>query len=410
MKIKTFHAQSLPDAFRQIKEEMGDDALILSTREVAGSGPFPGLQPKQYEVTAAVDESEEASAPSDAAASLRQPAAKVELRPPSKPERSAGTRSASGSRNAHRKSSVPASGPKPVAVPENMGILQEEISHLKKMVFFLSQRHSLEREIPPSSPFFEAYQDLITSEADPWLALKAVDEAEDRLESRQVDTPAEAVYLTLAEWLSARPLSEDAPVRAVFFGPTGVGKTTTIAKLAARHCLELKRKVLLLTMDTYRIAAFEQLKTYADIIGIPCRAVQDPAQLREEIDRGDQFDTILIDTAGRSQRDLKDLKPWAEFFHQCQDVERIMVLSATTKMGDLVEAVDRFGIFGIDKATVTKIDETLTLGPVFNTLMRYKLPVACLTNGQNVPRDLLIPDEEMLAAMFSRNTTMEGVA
>lgn len=398
MKIKTFQAASLQEAFERIKAELGANALILSSKEIPAPAGLAGQTRRQFEVVAAMEEPEELSA-----APAAPPAVK-EIGIPLAPPPPAAT------------TGIPVRGPSPARSaasspagrPSRPGMLQDEINQLKKMVYFLSQRISPEREIPVGHPFFDIYQELLTAEVDPWLAFKLVDEAMPGLDAG--NNPAALVRERMAHCLELAPPEDRRRYCAVFVGPTGVGKTTTIAKLAARHSMELQRKVLLLTMDTFRIAAVEQLKTYAEIMGIPCRTVTSPAQLKTELDRSGAFDTVLIDTVGKGQRDLAELEPWANFISAEPRLRRNLVLSATSKMADLLEIVERFGVFGLDRICITKIDETLSLGPVFNVLARSRLPVDCLTNGQNVPRDLIIPGKSELVEILLRNQVMEGVA
>jgi flagellar biosynthesis protein FlhF len=173
-----------------------------------------------------------------------------------------------------------------------------------------------------------------------------------------------------------------------FVGPTGVGKTTAAAKLAARLALEMKKKVVLLTTDTYRIGAVEQLKTYAGLMGLPFRVVAQASELGQVIHENRQRDYILIDTAGRSQRDLGAVQDLMQALQESTEIECHLVMSATTKPLDMREIVDRFGVCNPDHLLFTKLDETSTFGPIFNELVRTQKPLSYIADGQRVPEDL----------------------
>lgn len=399
MKIKTFYAKSMAEAFRQIKQDLGEGALILSSRQVPMPGKRDGFQ---FEVSAATEDQEGEGRTSLGATPAPRctPTAPARCAPP-KSDPPATPFSAPHAHNPR---------PSPHQQPLDTNHLHDEIVQLRKMVYYFSQKHSLEREVPISSPYFDVYQDLLASDVDPWLACKFVDEEEPSPGTRPDAGPREKMLGRIRNHLRVDALPEDRRVVAAFLGPTGVGKTTTIAKLAARHCLELGRKVLLLTTDTYRIGAFEQLRTYSEILDVPCRAVHHVKQLSEELSRSRQFDTVLVDTTGKAPNDVGEIGHWARSLGGDGQVERHLVLAATSKMADLQEAVDRFGAFNPDHAVVTKIDETLSLGPILNVLARTRLPVSCITNGQNVPRDLIVPDAARLAAILAGQTHMKGAA
>ena len=171
-------------------------------------------------------------------------------------------------------------------------------------------------------------------------------------------------------------------------GPTGVGKTTTIAKLAARFSLIEKKKIGLITLDTYRIAAVEQLKIYADIMGLPLQVVYKPGDLKAAVERFSNRDLVFIDTAGRSPRNDEQMAELVALFQEAEPDEVILVLSATTKSEDLLDTFKRFNIIKIDKIIFTKLDETNCYGSILNTIHRTKKRVSYVTNGQNVPTTL----------------------
>jgi flagellar biosynthesis protein FlhF len=176
----------------------------------------------------------------------------------------------------------------------------------------------------------------------------------------------------------------------VVIGPTGVGKTTTLAKLAASMVLNDKQKVGLITSDTYRISAVEQLKTYSEIIGVPLSIIYSPAEIMNAVNNYDDKDIILLDTAGRSHKDQYQLTELKSLLKSSLDFETYLVLSATTKFSDCIEIIKSYSFLDDFKLLFTKLDETSTLGILLNIAYITKKPIAYLTTGQSVPDDIEI--------------------
>ncbi len=171
-------------------------------------------------------------------------------------------------------------------------------------------------------------------------------------------------------------------------GPTGVGKTTTIAKLAAYFSLKLAQKVLLLTIDTYRIGAVEQLATYARILGLPLKVAASPKELKTYLEERGEQDLVLIDTAGRSPNNSGMLDELRDFLTVSPVIGSHLVVSATTKEGDLKKIISGFGGLPLEGYICTKLDETDQYLPLFNQLVPTRRPLAYFTHGQRVPEDL----------------------
>ncbi|MGH7138664.1 MAG: flagellar biosynthesis protein FlhF, partial [Pirellulales bacterium] len=184
----------------------------------------------------------------------------------------------------------------------------------------------------------------------------------------------------------------------VLVGPTGVGKTTTIAKLAANFRLRDKRRVGLITVDTYRIAAVEQLRTYADIIDLPMQVVATAGEMRQVVRGMADLDLILLDTAGRSPKDEVKLQELAEVLAEAQPDEVHLVLSSVANSSVLARTAERFAAVGTTALILTKLDEAAGLGNLLPLLRDGALPLSYLTNGQNVPDDIAPADARRLAA------------
>lgn len=183
-------------------------------------------------------------------------------------------------------------------------------------------------------------------------------------------------------------------------GPTGVGKTTSIAKLAAEQLFKHGRKVGLITSDTYRISAVEQLRTYAAILNIPLEVVQSPGDLQRAMFRLESCDLVLMDTAGRNYRNEMFVAELQSLLAKELKSETFLVLSMTSKSRDMKLIAEHFGRYQLDKVIFTKLDETGSYGPLFNVLNDFPLKLSYLTNGQNVPDDLLMASKELLSEML----------
>ena len=185
-------------------------------------------------------------------------------------------------------------------------------------------------------------------------------------------------------------------------GTTGVGKTTTLAKIAAKFVLEQGITAALITADTYRISAVEQLRTYSDILGLPLEIVYSPNELSKAINKYRNRDLILIDTAGRSQHNDYQMKELQDFLATNQRIEKHLVLSTTTKSSDAKDILEKFAVCEPDKIIFTKTDETASVGLIVNLLFKQKLSMSYLTNGQSVPDDITPASAEVLADLLLR--------
>lgn len=188
---------------------------------------------------------------------------------------------------------------------------------------------------------------------------------------------------------------------AVLIGPTGVGKTTTIAKIAAIHALDYNRKVALLSLDTYRIGAIHQLRTYAELMNLPLHTATNAAEVEEGLDQFAGYDLVLIDTIGRGQRDEEHLQEMRQALLPVKGVV-YLTLSATADSATLLDAAQRFQIFEPDAIILTKLDEAARLGNCVNLALRQALPFAYFTTGQRVPEDIAVADAHALTCAALR--------
>lgn len=192
-----------------------------------------------------------------------------------------------------------------------------------------------------------------------------------------------------------------------FVGPTGVGKTTTIAKIAARSKLKDNKKVAFVTTDTFRIGAIEQLKIYADILDIPVEVVYSYEDYEKAIQKFSSYDLVLVDTAGRNYKNRKYINQLKESMKFVNEMDIYLVLSLTTKSLDLLEIYKSFKSIPIKSLIFTKLDETNSFGNVINIPIIYDIGISYLTIGQNVPDDIVVPTVEMLSNYILENSIHE---
>lgn len=194
------------------------------------------------------------------------------------------------------------------------------------------------------------------------------------------------------------PLASETPSVLAVIGSTGVGKTTTVAKLAARIALEEKRRVELVTLDTYRIAAVEQLKTYAEIIGAGCHVVSSVLELDVLIRRFPVDATVLIDTTGRNPHDLADQHELSDYLKRHSEIRKCLAIQATTHPTDALAAIKKFEMYGADCLAITKLDETTRPGAMLEVLVGGGLPLTYICAGQRVPEDIRVATAENFSA------------
>lgn len=241
----------------------------------------------------------------------------------------------------------------------------------------------IQKDLAATSAAGDTVRDSLTPEAHEALAHYLAENVQfsSGLEPRQDDRQPEIVAL---------------------IGATGVGKTTTLAKIAARFVLEQGIDAALVTADTYRISAVEQLKTYSDIIGLPLEIVYSPQELKTAIHKFRKKDLILIDTAGRSQHNEFQMKELCDFLAVHPRIQRFLVMSATTKNRDAADILEKFSPCEPDHVIFTKTDETASVGLILNLLHGKDIRLAFLTNGQSVPDDIVPATPDALADLLLR--------
>ena len=364
---KTYRAGTLKEALAQVRRDLGGGAVILGTREVRRRRLL-GLGPRELVEVTASDRTPEAPAP----AFVPPPVAIAEA--------------------------------DPSALKAHFG---ERLGNLHAMVDAMSRAGRIEHLLPElPSPLVPTYSALIEAEVPEILARRIVRDVADRIEPDELHR-AEAIREATVEAVGdcleiAPPIAAVAGARRVvaLVGPTGVGKTTTVAKLAADFKLVKGLRPGLVTVDTYRIAAVEQLRTYAEIIDLPLAVANHPSEMRRAIDGLGDVDLVLIDTAGRSPRDEVKIRELAEVLAAAGPDEVHLVLSAAGGEKSLRSAVERFASVHADRLILTKLDEAEGLGGVFSVLVAANRPVSYITTGQAVPDDIEGARRDRLARLI----------
>jgi flagellar biosynthesis protein FlhF len=390
MEVKSFRARSMQEALQLVRRTLGADATLLQAREVRSGwlGWLPGA--RQVEVLASAD----------VQAPCRLPAA---------------GRPADG---VH--SGLPAAS----SVAGRLDVVAERLPlDCDYQARFRAAVHEAQTE-PPSlieelsraavcgpvrnlpETAFRLFTDLVDAELHEDLARELIERVCQAAGPRDLADPlvlkARLARLLEDEIRVSGPLLVRPGERRIVavVGPTGVGKTTTVAKLAANYRLRERRRVGLITVDTYRIAAVEQLRTYAEIIDLPMEVVATPRELRAALDRLSGQELILVDTAGRSPRDEVKIQELKSLLGECRADEVHLVLSCVSGGHNLRRTAAQFAALGVTALLLTKLDEANGLGGLLPLLRHTRLPVSYMTHGQNVPDDIAAADGRTLARMM----------
>lgn len=388
MDVRTYRAASMHEALAMVRRDLGPEAAVLHTREVQVRRLFGLLRgPRQIEVTASAG-----------------------VNVPSRlPRRSRGEPSPAPAPPALE---VPP--PRPVAAPPVPEDVKGQLNDLQNMVQELCRRSRPDghRELPES--LFRLFTDLIDADLSEETARELIERVRSQAAGGEL-TDAVLLKARIARLIEAES-KVSGPIRVTpgqrrlvaLVGPTGVGKTTTIAKLAAIYRLKEKRNVGLITVDTYRIAAVEQLRTYADIIDLPMQVVSTPREMREAVRRLEGLDLILMDTAGRSPRDEIKIQELKSFLLEAGADEVHLVLSSVAAARTLEQTAERFAAVGTTALILTKLDEATGLGNLLPLVRKSRLPISYVTNGQNVPDDIEVAHPTRLARLILSLETAFG--
>lgn len=378
MKVKKYVASSMPEAMKLIRAELGNDAVILNSKVVHSGGFLGFFKKKKIEVIAAVDPMpKNEQIPIVKQKTKYLPNAKNQLYEKQSTESKTGFKSE----------------------------LIKEISEIKEL---MKKNHSNfnENGIALPGPIQEASLLMEKQEIDKQIQTAVLEELIEKWYLTGACASKDEVLSWLRNYISNR--IANLKYGGVTFtkqfvnvvGPTGVGKTTTLAKIAADCVLTYKKKAAFITTDTYRIAAIDQLKTYAKLLNVPLEVCYNMEDFQKAADQFAEYDIVFIDTAGRNFRNrgyVNDLKKTIDFD---RDMETYLVLSLTSKQRDMEEIFEQFSLINIDRLIFTKADETSSFGAMLNIIDKYQTGVAYLTNGQNVPDDMLVATPTVISNLL----------
>ncbi|MCI8281883.1 MAG: flagellar biosynthesis protein FlhF [Lachnospiraceae bacterium] len=414
MIIKKFQGKTEEEATAKAKEELGLKTVIMNVKEIRPKGILRMFKSSVYEVTAALEEEEAEVIPSKAMMSPLHRHDTVNMVADEKivvpaPDREAPDFGGMISQ-IQREKSAETNG-----LEEKLETLQNLLE--KKLV---PQENDAKESFLKEDPIKEQaskdegfvfvkmlYGILLENEVNEKYVNQIMDENEKIMRNgMSVDFVLSNIYQKMILKLGQPKtieLSDKKPKVAFFIGPTGVGKTTTIAKIASKFKVEHGKRVALLTADTYRIAAAEQLRTYANILDTPLTIVYSAEELNEALERVADYDLVLIDTAGfshRNQEQREEMKKLIDLVDDSYEKEIYLVLSATTKYRDLVEIADIYKEIFDFRMVFTKLDETSCYGNIFNMKMYTGADLSYSTYGQNVPEDIEVFDTQKMVKML----------
>ena len=360
MRIKKFTASNYSIALQKVKQEWGEDALILSTRSIKPPSPIAGRkEATQVEITAAVE--------------YASPVVEPEVQSSDE--------------------------------LENKPLPEKGDADLKSLIFSLLSQTDRAQSMGLKPHQFNTFSHLVESGLDEKLASKILKKALEQNSEQTADSskgPLKVMNL-MKKVLPCKggiDLSVYGPKIVAFVGPTGVGKTTTVAKIAAEYALRRGKKVVMVSLDTYRLGAIDQLRVYGEIMEVPVEVAGGKEELRHIITNHEDKDLILIDTTGRSHQDKDYSRQLKKVFDAVRGVETHLVLSVTAQEKLFTATYRQFSSMGLDRVLFTKLDEGLNFGSLFNFSVRNRLPISYFTSGQQVPEDLEVARPERVISLI----------
>lgn len=363
MRIKKVIANSYGEALGRVKSELGENAMVLSTRSIKfnkdqGAGECSSL----VEITAALDNDcqHEAVAVSEKVSSEKE------------------------------WMSVDKGG---------------EIQELRALIASLLTQTDKAKSMGLNEALLPVYEKLIGRGVDDRVATRMFEKIQEQKQREEGDPFIGESYL--AEVMKGAvkcegpiQLESAGPKVVALVGPTGAGKTTTIAKLAARFALQQKKKVAMVSLDTYRMGAWEQLESYGELMQVPVSLAADRNEFARIMREHQDKDVILVDTMGKSHRDLDYCKRLKQVLEAAPQVEVHLVQSATSQESVVTECFKQFAPLGIDRVLFTKLDEAVHFGLLFNCSVRYRIPFSYFTTGQSVPEDIEVAAQDKVIRLI----------
>lgn len=381
MKIKRYMGKDTQEALLKVKMDLGNNAIILNTKKVRQKGIKKYFSSPMIEVMAAIDD--------DTAKMRERELTKIETT----------------SNNTTSQKNILSQKEEKITELENKVSNIENL--LDKILEFVKPDNKIignekvedSKQLPQI--FQLLYNNLLKNEVDEDIAKSIIDQVSKKSNARSINDASLVMHSVISSMLGkAEPINfrkDGKPTVILFVGPTGVGKTTTLAKLAAAFMLSNDKKIGLITADTYRIAAVDQLKTYAEILGIPITIAYSVVEISNEIQKYNDKDVILIDTAGCSYRDKQKFGELKKLIEACNADEVFLVLSTTASSKNCKDIISNYSFIPNYRLIFTKLDETPVYGSIINTKCFSNKSLSYITNGQNVPDDIEIANVDKLS-------------
>ncbi len=373
MKIKKFIASSMQEALNQIKLEFGEDAIILNSKNIEDKN-HPEWK-NAVEVTAAIDKKEDSTKSAFNSTMKQAVSQKAEA----------------------------------VGIPTTqLNLMQKDLDFITDKLDFLINHIKYENLPHIPKLLQQKVRSLITNGVDQAKANTMIEEifmnlkGEDLLEEDLIIEKLIGKIRNCFQITGPVKFNPHLPTVVMLIGPTGVGKTTTLAKLAAMYKFNYSKKVALVSLDSFRIAAMEQLKAFADIAKISFVPIYNNNDLMEKMETLKKYDLILMDSAGINSKNMKQMIALKELIRVSKADEIYLTLSVTTKYQDLKEIIKNFSIIPITGLIYTKLDETTVYGDILNIASDYEKPISYVTFGQNIPEDISLADRKELAVTILR--------
>jgi flagellar biosynthesis protein FlhF len=371
MIIKRYIVNNMSEAMTKIKKELGEEAIIISQRKVRRKGIAGYFSPKVIEVTATVERINDA--PVDAK--------RIDV-PKADAENIENLKKLIGKQRAR----VDFEAQKETTYYNDMQNIKEMMADLKNDVGVIAAKGKRKSKLETELIENDVNENIVGN------ILKKIKDIDKKINAR------EKAKMAIKDMVSISQRKNEKII--VLVGPTGVGKTTTIAKLAGKYALIDKKKVGIITIDTYRIGAVEQIKTYADIMNLPLKVVFSINDMEAAVKSMQSCDVILVDTTGRSSKNAMQIIELRAFIDKLKIGSVNLVISCTTKNHDIETIIKGYSILNFNNVIITKLDETSTYGSILNIIERAGKPLSFVTTGQNVPNDIKFVDGEKLANLI----------
>jgi flagellar biosynthesis protein FlhF len=385
LKVMKYVAPTMNEAMKKVRNDLGEDAVILNSKVIDSGGFIGFFKKRMVEVIAAIDPGIE-----------KEKEEMKRLRSEPDPSKSV--------------SLIKGRPQEKQLITENS--VQQELKELKKMIASFTTSSQFERY---DSSIREILLHLQLQGISDSLLLQAGDHLEEKTKSARESEKAGADTLLVEAKRFLKDVVSEVHISGMSYkkkyinvvGPTGVGKTTTLAKMAAEAVIEKKMKIGFITTDTYRIAAIEQLKTYAGLLNVPVEVVYKLDDYKEAIQKFRDFDHVFIDTAGRNFREKKFVEDLRKVIDFERDMETFLVLSLTSKEEDMKEIIKQFSAIDINGFIFTKLDETSSYGSMVNIIKETKTGIAYIPTGQDVPEDIIEANAEEISELLLKGFSHE---